>query len=436
MGIAINTPTAASTRDILGPSTAAQPPNRLASLDVFRGMVILAMLLVNNIGDSGAVGYFWAHADWRARPLVQAFKLWWPHYRATGWAALSDLPLLRNCTLADYVMPMFMLIIGIAIPFSAAAARRRGKVGTPYWLGVVRRGLTLYALGWCINLSLQLFSWRYRTNIHDPLVFVLGMDVLQLLGISYIFARLIYCLPAAPRLAIAGILFIAHWALLRLVPQGMLPAGTFTEAHNVPGYLYGVLWIFHSFSIASWLRFNIVGMLSVPPAVATMVLGTWMGDTLRNTATGPRNKIRQLIVGGIVMVLVGLAWSCDLPMNKPRWTPCYLVYCAGVGALCSAFLYWLIDVRQRRRWTWLFSVLGMNAIGIYFLSIMAKVWLLDMPRVVDAQGIAHPLIHYLIVTLQTHTSPWLGSWLFTSLYVCTVWCFAAAAYQKRLFWKV
>jgi predicted acyltransferase len=412
------------------------PTTRLASLDVFRGIVILAMLIVNNIGDSSTVGYFWQHADWQSRPLLAGFHAWMQQSRQTGWSSLGDFPLFRNCTLADFVMPMFMLIIGVAIPFSAASARRRGNTGAKYWLGVIRRGLTLYALGWCIDLSLQFIAWRNSTNPHDKLILVLGMNVLQLLGISFIFARLVYSLPLKPRLILAALLFVAHWSLLRFVPQGPLPAGTFTESHNVPGYIYDTWAIFRPMSLLSWLQFNIVGMLSVPPAVAMITLGTWIGDVLRDARTDSWAKIRRLIIGAGLMLLVGIAWSCDLPMNKPRWTPCYLVYCAGVGSLCIAFLYWLIDVRAFARLAWVFAVFGTNAIGIYFLSIMAKIWFLHLPRVMDASGHSHSLLSSMIVALERDTTPWAGSWLFTILYCATIWCFAAVAYKKRIIWKV
>jgi predicted acyltransferase len=420
------------------PAVGAGKPTtiRLASLDVFRGIVILAMLIVNNIGDSSTVGYFWQHADWNSRPLLVGLHDWLQQFRQTGWSSLADFPLLQNCTLADFVMPMFMLIIGVAIPFSWATARRRGNTGATYWLGVVRRGLTLYALGWCIDLSLQFVTWRNSADPHAKLVLVLGMNVLQLLGISFIIARLVYSLPIKPRLALAALLFVAHWSLLRFVRQGSLPAGTFTETHNVPGYLYGSLAIFRSISLLSWLKFNIVGMLSVTPAVAMITLGTWIGDVLRASNTDSKTKIRRLLLGAAVMLLVGIAWSCDLPMNKVRWTPCYLVYCAGVGSLCIAFLYWLIDVRAFGRHAWPFAVFGTNAIGIYFLSIMAKIWFLYLPRMLDASGHSHTLCSSIISTLQRDTTPRAGSWLFTILYCSTIWCFAAIAYKKRIFWKV
>ena len=403
---------------------------RLASLDAFRGLVILLMLIVNNVGDPQAVGYFWKHADWSARPLSWGLINQWRS------GSLSGFPLFRNCTLADYVMPLFMLIIGVAIPFSAASAKRRGNAGVHYWLGVLRRGFTIYALGWCIGLSLQFLNWRFNAQTGGRLTFVLGMDVLQLLGASYVVARMLYIMPTKTRLAAALMFFIWHWALLRFYPQGTVAAGTFTENHNAIGHIYSSWAVFHSIDLSSWLKFNIVGMLSVPPTVAVMTIGTWIGETLLDPTVKPRIKISRLLRAGCVMIIVGLLWSCDQPMNKPRWTPCYLIYCSGFGAIGLACAYQLIDVDQLSSLFWPLTVLGSNAIGIYFLSVMGKIWLLNMPKIGSANQRPEFFSRYMVETLQHATTPAMGSWLFTVIFVTTVWCAAAAAYKHRLFWKV
>jgi predicted acyltransferase len=414
----------------------ARLAGRLVSLDTFRGLVILCMLVVNNVGDHHAVGYFWKHADWDHPSFGRDLRAWWASLGSAGWDSLTRFPLFQHCTLADYVMPMFMLIIGIALPFSVASARRHGQSAASQIMHTLRRGATLYLLGWLIGLSLQFLAWRYSTDPGARLGFSLRMDVLQLLGTSYIVARLIYCLPQWPRLAVAAGLFLWHWALLRFYPQGPISAGTFTEANNAVGYIYGHWWIFADKQVTPWLTFSIAGMLSVPPAAATMTLGTWIGETLRNQALGPAARIRHLLVGGLLATGIGIAWSFDLPMNKPRWSPCYLIYCSGVGAMLMAAAYWLVDVCQSRWWTTPLVVLGVNAIGIYFLSIIAKIWLLNMTKVTTANGTAQSLTDLLVSTLQSATTPAAGSWLFTLGFVGTVWLVAALAYKYRIIWKV
>jgi predicted acyltransferase len=166
-----------------------------------------------------------------------------------------------------------------------------------------------------------------------------------------------------------------------------------------------------------------------------ILVGTWIGDQLSAASVDPMVTIRQLLIVGILLIATGIAWSLDLPMNKPRWTPCYLLYCSGIGAMLIAILFWIVDVKQIRHWTWPFAALGVNAIGVYFLSIMAKVWFLNMPRVSVGDG-SQPLTHYLVTAFQRRTTPAFGSWMFTCAFTATVWSVSCFAYLKRLIWKV
>src|SRR5262245_44240009 len=166
-------------------STQGTRPTRLLSLDVFRGFVIVAMLLVNNIADPNSVGYFWKHAGWINTSIAKDTLQW----RRAFWAAksiagklylLAQYPLFHHCTLADFVMPWFMLIIGVAIPFSVAAAIARSVPPGQMWMRVLRRTLVLVALGWILTNSGAFVNWHNSPD-HASSRFgiVLGMDVLQ-----------------------------------------------------------------------------------------------------------------------------------------------------------------------------------------------------------------------------------------------------------------
>lgn len=423
---------------------AAKP--RLLSLDVFRGVVILAMLIVNNPG-SDRIGYFWMHPDWREGPFAAAFARWWESLVSGGaaWhAAFTQFPLWRHCTLADFVMPMFMLIIGLAIPYSAASARKANPSPVVLWGRVVKRAIVLVVLGWILCYFRDQFApWFYGRRAFS---ITLGMDVLQLLGVAYLVARVLYELPKHPRLAAAAGLLIWHWAFLRFGYQGDVPRGTFEAfrdpatgrmiEHSAVRYAYDH-WGIWGGSITSWLNVNWIGMLSVPPAAGMMLLGTFAGDWMRNPAPAPRRRAQRLAAAGVVLALIGIAWAFDLPMNKPRWTPGYLVYCAGVGFLVLAGLYWMIDVRSfRGRWTIAFSALGVNAIAAYWVTIMFKVLALNLPRV-SYGGNPMSLTDAIIRSLQdVFNSPWLGGWAFTLLFVAFWWAILLLAYRYKIIWRI
>lgn len=419
---------------------------RLLSLDVFRGLVILAMLVVNNPG-SDQIGYFWRHPDWREGAFGPAFARWWDAVVsvAAPWhAAFTQFPLWRHCTLADFVMPMFMLIIGLAIPYSAASARKAGLSPAATWGRVFRRAAVLVVLGWILCYFRDQFApWVYGQR---PFSITLGMDVLQLLGVAYLVARVLYELPRSPRLLAAAGLLIWHWAFLKFGYQGEVPRGTF-EAFRDPatGRMIehsAVRWAYDHWgvwggAVTSWLNLNWVGMLSVPPAAGMMLLGTFAGDWMRDPSLDPRRRGRLLAVAGSILAVVGIAWAFDLPMNKPRWTPPYLVYCAGVGFLVLAGLYTLIDIRALRgRWSVALAALGMNAIAAYWLTIMFKVLALNLPRVAY-DGKTMSLTDAIIRALQDGLgSVWLGGWAFTLLFVGFWWGVLLLAYRYRIVWKI
>src|SRR5437016_3794637 len=137
-----------------GPEPQPDPrARRLASLDAFRGLAIVGMLLVNNVALDTATPRPLTHAPWNG-----------------------------GVYFADLVYPWFLLIVGVAIPFSAGAARAKGVPSWRYDLKIVGRAVTLLLLGCLIDSS----TWKYPT-------FDLG--VLQLIGLSYLVGALLYDLP-------------------------------------------------------------------------------------------------------------------------------------------------------------------------------------------------------------------------------------------------
>lgn len=401
---------------------------RLLSLDTFRGLVILSMLIVNNLGDWGSTGYFWKHAEWPEPWLAESFRDWFAHPNPLQF------PLLKHCTLADYVMPSFMLIIGLAIPYSVAASVKRGVPSGTMWFRTLKRAALLVLLGWILCY----FRDQFAAQVYGqkPFSISCGMDVLQLLGVGYLVARVLYELPPAPRLCAAAALFLWHWGLLRFLPQGDIPAGTFTEHHNAVGYAYAhwPLWKYLTLHLGR-VTIGWAGLLSVPPAAGMMLLGTVAGNLLRRKELTDRTKVRRLAVAGAILALVGFAWAFDLPFNKPRWTPCYLLWVAGVDLLLLSALYVIVDIRQNQRWTYPFVVFGSNAIAAYFLSIMAKVLLLNTPRLTYAgeqMSVTNATLH----ALKDALGSWAGGWTFTILFIAFWWTVLDQMYRRKIFWKL
>jgi predicted acyltransferase len=207
----------------------------------------------------------------------------------------------------------------------------------------------------------------------------------------------------------------------------MIPRGTFNRHFDAIGYIYDH-WNTQNLGP---IIISFRGLLSIPPAAATMVIGTLMGDLLRREDVDPQAKVKKLVMWGLLMTVIGFVWAFDLPFNKPRWTPSYLLYVSGVGTVLLAVLYHIIDVKHIRRWTYPLVVFGANAIALYFLSIMAKVLLLNTPRV---HGRA--VIEVILSGLKRGLGPWAGGWTFTILFIAIWWAILDQMYRRKIFWKL
>lgn len=381
------------------------PSARLVSLDVFRGLVILAMLVVNNLGDFSTTGYFWKHADFipatEGYRSVQfgAFASWWGQVRQADSpisAALTQLPLWKHCTLADFVMPMFMLIIGLSTPFSAASARARGVGPVVVWLRVVKRSFLLVLLGWILCYFRDQFAPWVRGEREFRIV--LGMDVLQLLGWGYLLSRILYELPIKWRIASAALLLLWHGVFLSIALGGE----PLTAESNPLRRVYAMPWpIWSGFEPVGWLSIHFRGMLSVPPAAGMMLIGSLMGDWLRRREVGAERRTIALAQWGLILAIAGFLWGFLLPFNKPCWTPSYLLWCAGAGAALLSVIHAVVDGHGVRGWTSPFIALGSNAIAAYFITILAKVLLLNTPRIDGANAVALSLVRYATASAVT-----------------------------------
>jgi len=355
----------------------------MLALDVFRGVTILGMLLVNNIALDTATPAQLVHAEWNA-----------------------------GLTFADLVFPWFLLAVGVAIPYSAASARRRHVPLWQYDLKVLSRAATLVLLGCLIDSSI----------IRAP-YFDLG--VLQLIGLAYLVAALLYELPVSRRALLAAMLLAIYWAIIRFVPIPGGDSGALKPDTNIINHL----------NLTYLAPFHLDGLLSVIPTGALVLIGTALGDVLRSDKP-PSRKVAQVLGAGAVLVLAGILWSHDLPFNKPLWTTSYVLYSSGLGAVLLGFLFLVLDVNGWRFWALPFLVLGMNAIFVYVVPILVKLYILQVWTVKLPDGshlvLGVAFMHYWFEAAGRIA----GGWGYTLSYIAFWWLVAGWLYRKKVFLRV
>ena len=321
---------------------AITPNTRLVSLDVFRGITIAGMTLVNNPGT-------WAHIYW---PLE--------HAEWSGW------------TPTDLVFPFFVFIVGVATPL--AFARRVEAGGTMrdlYWK-IIRRTLIIFA----VAMILAGFPHYHLSTIRIP-------GVLQRLAVCYLVASIIY-LKTRPRtqIIIALVLLVLYCLVMTHFSAPGFPSGDLSKEGSLASYIDRIVFGPHVWSQGK--VYDPEGLLSTIPSICTALFGVLAGQWLRSDKTD-YEKVAGLFFAGACCIVIGWAWNPFFPINKALWTSSFVFFTGGMALQFLAFCYWLIDIKNFKAWAKPFVVFGVNAIALYVGSgLMER--LMGLIKISQADG--------------------------------------------------
>jgi predicted acyltransferase len=367
---------------------------RMSSLDVFRGITIAGMILVNNPGTWEVIYDPLEHAAWH------------------GW------------TPTDLVFPFFLFIVGVSI--TLALGRRAEGGGTKrdlYWK-IVRRALIIFALG----LVLAGFPSYDLSTLRIP-------GVLQRIAVCYLFASLIFLHTRwRAQALLAAALLLIYWALMALVPVPGFGAGMLeSKEGNLAAYIDRALLGGHLWQYAK--VYDPEGILSTIPALATTLCGVLTGHLLRSPKT-PLEKVAGMFVAGVAGVVAGWAWNFWFPINKALWTSSYVLLTAGLALQLLALCYWLIDIKGYRRWSKPFLIFGTNALAVYFLSELFS-RLISIVTLSRADGRTIDLKTFIYENLYASWATPINASLLFALSVVLLWLgVLTILYRKRIFIKV
>jgi len=366
-------------------------PERLVSLDVFRGLTIVGMILVNNPGSWSYVYGPLAHAEWH------------------GW------------TPTDLIFPFFLFIVGVAVTLSLGGRLARGEDQRKMFLQILRRTIILLTLG----LFLNSFPYFNLATLRIP-------GVLQRIALCYFFAAILFIKTNRRGQIIATMALLAvYWLLMKLVPVPGYGAGGLEMEGNLAAYIDNSLMPGHLWK-PTW---DPEGLLSTIPAIATTLLGILTGYWLKeNRSVG--EKTRGLLIAGVVLVGLGQIMDIWFPINKNLWTSSYVVFTAGMALVCLGACCWLIDGRGDRRWATPFVIFGVNPITVYgFSSLGAE--LMDLYRIAQPDGGSVAFKTYIYKNVfASWAGPMNGSLFFALAYVL-VWLIPMTIlYRKKIFIKI
>jgi predicted acyltransferase len=374
-------------------------PNRLISLDAFRGLTIAGMVLVNNPGT-------WAHIY---DPLEHA-----------AWHGITP---------TDFIFPFFLFIVGVAIPISLGKRVEEGVDRKVYWK-IFSRSVIIFALGLAISVIpffqfqatdapdwLKMLIWLVMTAALFFLLLrkfaiaavlaaisiagIIGMyaagytvvpynfetmrvfGVLQRIAVCYLIVAMLFLHTNwKQQLGVAVALLLGYWLLMTQIAVPGCEVTTIDDkACNLAAYIDRVI-LGENHIWRAGKVFDPEGILSTLPAIATTISGVLTGNWLLSspsarvveTENGERiRKVSGLFFFGGVLVALGWIWNIYFPFNKSLWTSSYVVFTSGLALCTLGVCYWLIDIKGYRKWSKPFVIFGVNALALFvFSGIMAR----------------------------------------------------------------
>jgi predicted acyltransferase len=339
---------------IINPSL---PTGRIASVDVYRGLVMLLMmaevLAFRRVSEALPESAFWRFLHF--------------HQDHVPWVGAS---------LHDLIQPSFSFLVGVALPFSIGSRLAKGATFGPLLGHAAKRSLILILLG------------IFLRSLHSTQTNFTFEDTLTQIGLGYTFLFILGFYSWRVQLGALVALLVGYWAAFAAYP---LPGPAYdylaTGAdpnweHNLQGFaahwnkntnlaMAFDRWFMNLFPRDTPFTHNRGGYatLSFIPTLGTMILGLFAGQALRAATAAPQ-KIKYFVVTGLGLLALG--WLLHLtglnPIVKRIWTPAWVFFSGGWCFLFLAFFYAVIDVRNYKRWSFPLMVIGMNSIAAYVLA--------------------------------------------------------------------
>jgi predicted acyltransferase len=369
--------------------------DRMLSLDVFRGLTIAGMILVNNPGTWGAIYGPLKHAEWH------------------GW------------TPTDLIFPFFLFIVGISITLAFARRVESGDDQYDLLLKVFKRSAIIFGLG----LFLNGFPYFDLAEIRIP-------GVLQRIAVCYLIASLIFLKTSWRTQALVAIaLLLVYWVLMTVVPVPGFGAGNLDKEGNLAAYIDR--WLLGSHIWKGGVVYDPEGLLSTMPSVSTTLAGILAGHWLRSGRT-QLEKVGGLFFAGACAVAVGWAWHSFFPINKSLWTSSYVVFTAGMALQLLAICYWLVDIKGYRVWARPFIIFGVNALALFVFSGLLSRLMTDRHwQLMRAGGKMGNLQTFIFDNLFASWASPINASLFYALVYILFWLLLMwLLYRKDIFIKV
>ncbi|HEY4155368.1 MAG TPA: DUF5009 domain-containing protein [Puia sp.] len=371
------------------------PKQRFLALDVFRGMTICFMIIVNTSGSQFSYA-----------PLE--------HSRWNGF------------TPTDLVFPSFLFAVGNAMSFvmSRWDTLNQGQVLAK----IFKRTFIIFLCGFLLYWF-PFFEYNEAHHlVLSPFSHTRIMGVLQRIALAYCIASLIiYYFKPGTVIAISVSILLLYWAFLRIGGDAPDPLSmTGNLGYKIDVWLMGKNHMYHGEGIA----FDPEGWLGTLPSAVNVTFGYLVGKFLQQKGKSFEGLAKLLLLG-FAFIVIAYFWDLGFPINKKLWTSSFVVYTVGLDCVIISAIIYVIDFLGRTRWTKFFTVFGKNPLFIYLLSELGATLLYIIQPQPDTD-----LVSWLYTNIYRHAGLYFGSLLFAVSWMLFCWLIGFYLDKKKIYVRV
>ena len=372
-----------------------QPTPRFTALDVFRGMTVCFMIIVNTPGNGETSYAPLNHARW------------------------------HGFTPTDLVFPSFMFAVGNAMSF---VMKKWVNMSDAAVLGkIFKRTIIIFLLGY-LMYWFPFVHWNEGGGLSvNPIGHTRIMGVLQRIALGYCAAALmIRYLKLNTVLTLSVSFLLIYWLILRMFSGGDDPYDMLTNAGTrLDLWLFGPNHLYHGEGVA----FDPEGLLSTLPAIANVTFGYAAGKWIQEKGSSYEGLTKLLLVG-VTLIFLALCWNNFFPINKKLWTGSFVFLTVGIDCVLLSALIYVIDFLQIKRFNYFFEVFGRNPLFVYLVSELgAKLlgFFFIGNKTVDS---------WLFENIFSNAGMYFGSFLYAICFMLLCWLVGYILDRKKIYVRV
>ncbi len=371
-------------------------PQRFTALDVFRGMTICFMIIVNTPGNGATTFSPLLHAKW------------------------------NGFTPTDLVFPSFLFAVGNAMSF--VMPKWETLLQSQVLWKILKRTMIIFLLGYLMYWFPFMQKDTSGNIILFPFESTRVFGVLQRIALCYgIAALLIYYFKQRTVIILGAVFLIAYWFLLYTLSNSADPMSLEGNAVlRIDKWLLGEKHLYHGEGIA----FDPEGLLSTLPAIANVIAGFIAGRYIKLKGIS-FESLTVLLLSGALLVFLAYCWGLNFPINKKLWTSSFVLLNIGLDCIIIAAIIYIINFKGKTGWTYFFEVFGRNPLFIYLLSELAVILLFFFTT--DGKTTFYQWIYNNIFLF---TGEYLGSFLFAVIFMLLCWLVGLLLDKRKIYIRV